>query len=108
MNDAPSNSTGGVFNQVPLRTVLGVIAIACILLAITRPSVPASIMVVVAIFFAIGSIFIRRIRGEVIVLLMIGVVAPGKASAGIRPGPLHTQTNQRGAADSVFAGLGDG
>ena len=73
MSDDASKSPRGNFNQIQLQTVFGIVAIACIFLAITRSSIAASIIVVVTIMAAIGGIFLRQVRGEIVVLLMLGI-----------------------------------
>lgn len=72
MNDDRSNSPQGQ-GQISLRALLGIVALACVFLAITHKSVLAATMVVAAFLLATASLFIRRVRGEIVVLVLVGV-----------------------------------
>jgi hypothetical protein len=70
-SNEPQPSTG----RLTLRTLFAVIAVMCGFLAITRPSVAASAMVVLATLGALATMLVRTLRGEIVILLMI-VVPP--------------------------------
>ena len=64
----------GIVSRVSLVSLVAAFSILCVMLGITRQSLSVSIAVVCAMMSAIGCLFVRQLRGELVILLM--VVAP--------------------------------
>ncbi|MFT7641426.1 MAG: hypothetical protein ACI9G1_003174 [Pirellulaceae bacterium] len=62
-----------LFKPVTLISIIVSLSIMCVMFALTRHSPLVSAIVVLAIFAAIVTLFIRQLRGEIVILVMVAL-----------------------------------